>query len=550
MSKFERRLQLGYHFYISESYGGRVEFKDNRKDNIFGPIPSTYQPKNKSPDITKFTDKLYKNITKRNNKPILHNLSKPQKLAIDRLRDRPIIIRPADKNAGICIINILDYENKCFELLKTEDYEIIQQLDIENIRKGADKILQKYANLNVITEEEYNFSTSFDTKLPKFYGNPKVHKTNCPYRPIVSQIDGPTSRLNMLVDHLLTNTENHTKNLIKDTLQFLKIIVDKQIPNNSILVTLDVTSLYTRIPWKEGIDTVLESVGECDPTVNIELLQETLYYILENNHFTYGKDKLFRQTNGTAMGSRMAVKYANIYMGKKFEKTMIGSKFRPHFYCRLIDDIFIIWTHGIETLKEFHAHLNLQDKNIQYELNFNDKEITFLDTIVVNCENFLHTKNYIKPTNKQMYLYATSNHPIHTITSLPLSQALRIRRNTTNDEDLKIQINQLIITFQNRGYSKMKIERSINKIYRHTQRSLIKNQAKKNNVRIPLILPFQPAFIGLGTELRKLWEKHILSKENLAIIFKDYPMIGHSKMTTIGSLITSSLYPPKWKTDP
>ena len=434
------------------------------------------------------------------------------------------------------------------ELLKSEDYEQILSVDIENIRNGADKLLRKYFNLNIISEKEYNFSTTFDTKLPKFYGNPKVHKTNCPYRPIISQIDGPTSRLNMLVDHLLTETENHTKNLIKDTLQFLKIIVDKQIPHNSILVTLDVTSLYTRIPWQEGIDTVLESVQECDPKVNIELLQETLYYILENNYFTFNR-LIYRQKHGTSMGSRMAVKYANIYMGRKFEKTMIGSTLRPHFYCRLIDDIFIIWTHGIESLKDFHSYLNLQDKNIQYELNFNTRNITFLDTIVVNCENTLHTINYIKPTNKQMYLHATSNHPIHTLTSLPFSQALRIRRNTSIDEDLKIQIEQLITTFINRGYTKLKIERSISKIYRYTQQSLINNQTKKTNIRIPLIVPYQPAFIGLGSELKNLWEKHILTKADLAVIFQDYPMIGHSKMKTIGSLITSSLYPPKWKTD-
>jgi len=418
---------------------------------------------------------------------------------------------------------------------------------LQLIRSRADAILAKYAKIKYINKKEFKFSTNFQTKLPKFYGNPKVHKINHPYRPIISQIDGPTSRLNMLVDHILTVTEKQTKFLIKDTTEFLKLIIDMEIPPESLLVSLDVASLYTRIPWEEGIKTVLLKVQEADPNVNMDLLEEAMQYILRNNFCTY-KNTIYKQAHGTSMGSRMAVKYANIFMGHKFATTLSQQELKPHFHCRLIDDIFIVWTHGEKALLQFHSNINKIDPNIQYELNYSQTELTFLDTIVkIDSNSRLYTINYIKPTNKQMYLHVRSNHPPHTLKSLPYSQAIRLRRNTTKDEDLQIQINKLNKTFEARGYKLKNIEKSIIKISNKTQRALLTSRKNPGNVRIPLIIPFQPAFVGLDKELKKLWEKYILTRPELSVIFADYPIIRYSKMKSIGEHITSSLYPPKWK---
>ena len=546
MEKFERRLQLKYHFYISESYGQKINKEQIRPRKIFGTIPSSFQPKTKNETITKFTDKLKQKIIYRNNQPIKCNVSEAEKAAIKTLRDRPIVIRPADKNAGICIIKESDYIKGCELLLKSSDYQEVDEINLSNIKLKSDNLLLKYYENGTITQKEYEFSTEFETKVPKFYGNPKVHKANIPYRPIVSQIDGPTSRLNMLVDYLLTNTERKVEFLIKDTLEFLQIIIGKTIPEDSILVTLDVASLYTRIPWDEGTKIVCDEVMEHDKNIDPKLLSETIAFILENNYFQINH-RYFKQEEGVAMGSRLAVKYANIYMGKKFKITLTKTKYQPWFYLRLIDDIFMIWTHGYEALKEFHQDINRYDKNIQYELNYNKEKITFLDTTVYIKNNSLYTQNYIKPTNKQMYLYATSNHPKHCIQSLPYSQALRMRRNTSNDEELKICIKQLKETFINRGYNRQKLDKSLAKIYNISQTKLLEHKTKNEKIRIPLILPYQPALVGLDKEIKRLWEKYILTKPDLHFLYTDYPMIGYSIMNTIGSYITSSLYPPNWK---
>ena len=87
---------------------------------------------------------------------------------------------------------------------------------------------------------------------------------------------------------------------------------------------MDVTSLYTNIPQEEGITTVCEAYEEfCErkPPIPTRYLREMLSLILQENLFQFnGKDYL--QTHGTAMGRKMAVAFANIFMAKIEKKIL------------------------------------------------------------------------------------------------------------------------------------------------------------------------------------------------------------------------------------
>ena len=87
------------------------------------------------------------------------------------------------------------------------------------------------------------------------------------------------------------------------------------IPENTTLVTMDVASLYTNISHDDGIAacrkickqrTVQEPSTEC--------LIEMLTLVLKNNNFTFDGNH-YLQINGTAMGTKVAPSYANIFMG-------------------------------------------------------------------------------------------------------------------------------------------------------------------------------------------------------------------------------------------
>ena len=80
-------------------------------------------------------------------------------------------------------------------------------------------------------------------------------------------------------------------------------------PADVILVSMDVTSLYTNTPQEEAINTVFQENQDFydnKPPIPVGYPREMLSLILKENSFQFdGKDYL--QTHGTAMGTKMAV---------------------------------------------------------------------------------------------------------------------------------------------------------------------------------------------------------------------------------------------------
>ena len=109
---------------------------------------------------------------------------------------------------------------------------------------------------------------------------------------------------------------------IRDSKHFLQLLesLPPLPPENAILVTADVTSLYTNIPHKEGIESVLHYMklhanilppGAPSPHT-IGILLKT---ILKNNNLSF-MDKHFLQLVATTMGNKAAPPYANLFMGR------------------------------------------------------------------------------------------------------------------------------------------------------------------------------------------------------------------------------------------
>ena len=99
-------------------------------------------------------------------------------------------------------------------------------------------------------------------RIPVFYTLTKIHKPTPVGRPIISGCDGPTERISAFVDHLIQPIAQKQASYLKDTTDFLNFIEKTKLPKSTILVSMDVTSLYTNIPQEEGITTVCEAYEE------------------------------------------------------------------------------------------------------------------------------------------------------------------------------------------------------------------------------------------------------------------------------------------------
>ena len=81
-------------------------------------------------------------------------------------------------------------------------------------------------------------------------------------------------------------------------------------------------------------------------------MEDLLEIALTNNYFEF-TGKYYHQVLGTAMGTKLSYSYANLVMTKFEEKYVYTYPLQSALQKRFIDDIFLIWPHGIEPLQEF-----------------------------------------------------------------------------------------------------------------------------------------------------------------------------------------------------
>ena len=159
----------------------------------------------------------------------------------------------------------------------------------------------------MLQEKEFDYLTNFEMRTSNFYGLPKIHKSNSiktaieeqnqtyistgeptdlKLRPIVAGPACPTHRLSNFIDILLKDLCQRVPSYIRDSLDFLNKIPEIVHPN-TLLVTFDVTSLYTNIPHDFGLQALafwIEKHPELIPrNFSKEFILESIKFILENN---------------------------------------------------------------------------------------------------------------------------------------------------------------------------------------------------------------------------------------------------------------------------
>ena len=340
-------------------------------------------------------------------------------------------------------------------------------------------ILDQIHNKSLLTENQIDYLKVPDNpRERRFYMLPKIHKDRPtwsgspqipPGRPIVSDCESDTYRISEYVDHFLYPIASKHPSYIKDTPDFLEKLSSVTPDPQSLLITLDVESLYTNIDNKAGLQAVrqafLNNPDMDRPTSEINRL---LAIMLKNNDFSFN-DEWYLQIGGTAMGKKFAPNYANIFMAKWESEALSKCPKKPQCYFRYLDDIFIIWPHSREDFNEFLNILNSHDPKINLKANIDKNSIPFLDVTIFKGDSFRQTQNldtkvYFKPTDTHELLHKSSYHPSHTFKGIVKSQIIRFKRICTNKTDFNEACHILFSVLRKRGYTSS----SLRKIKRDT----------------------------------------------------------------------------------
>ena len=164
-------------------------------------------------------------------------------------------IKPADKGSGTVVMDKSWYIDECNRQLN--DAKFYRQLDgdiTDTIQQRVTVYIERMFKDGYIDEKTKKYLVQTNVKSGRFYVLLKIHKKGNPGRPIVSSNSHPTERISQFVDYYINPLVSTLDSHIKDTTDFLNKLSNLgNLPNNAILVTLDVSSLYTNIPHNQEL---------------------------------------------------------------------------------------------------------------------------------------------------------------------------------------------------------------------------------------------------------------------------------------------------------
>jgi len=327
------------------------------------------------------------------------NIDREETIALNSLKNnRDIVIKSADKGSNIVVMDKDAYINEANRQLQNVKY--YKKLTVPIYPDNAiqlNKILHDLLGKGKINRKQYDYlAADIETVRPRiFYLLPKIHKNKESWpqkdrmpegRPIVSDCSSESYHISEYIESFLTPLSVLHPAYLKNTYDFVDKIQNTNIPDSHLLVTGDITSLYTNM----NIDRILKTVEEIfdkypdNSRPSLEILK-LLEITLKGNDFAFNNE-FYLQTCGTAMGKKYAPALANIYLQYFDFMAMNGFRIKPSFYKRYLDDIIMIWPGTTEDLKEYNIFLNNLIPDITVTLKSHEKQIDFLDTTVYRSQ--------------------------------------------------------------------------------------------------------------------------------------------------------------------
>ena len=472
---------------------------------------------------------------------VSYNLTPTQLRAIRSLKDnQDIIIKPDDKGGATVILNRQDYISEAFRQLEQPNY--YSTLNTDPTQQYRKELLQLIRTFDPDLQRYFLSLIPANPSPGIFYTIPKIHKEGVPGRPIISGIGTLCENISGFVETILKPIVRTLPSFLLDTKQFLrKLSEHDDIPPDTILVTLDVTSLYTNIPHEDGLVALRSHLNDQN-CPSVDAIVALVRFILSHNYFLF-QDQFFLQKSGTAMGTRMAPQYANLFMGRLEQEFLDSCELKPSLYLRYIDDIFMLWPHGLDALQDFFLRFNAFHPTIKFKMDYSSESVNFLDTKVIFRNGHISTSLYRKPTDSLSFLHYSSFHPTHTKNSIPYSQALRYHRNCSDPHDRDRHLSDLRNRFISLGFDGNYVDSQFRKATQRDRHSLIHNDSPpQEQERVPFVLTYQPHFQHINRILRQL-QPMLDNDPYLSPLFPLPPIISYRQPPKLRNLLVHSKLP-------
>ena len=322
---------------------------------------------------------------------------------------------------------------------------------------------------------------------------------------------GVTKELAKILKPLVGKSPHH----ITSTQDFVEQARQIKLEPGECLSFYEVSALFTSVPIYPALN-IIKALLDKDTTLKERTVMEVgdiillLEFCLKNTYFSF-QGQFYEQVEGAAMGSPVSPIVANLYM-EYLEQKALSSAPPPKFWCRYVDDTFVI--HKEANKQGFLQHINSVDPaiRIKVEDNKEDGSIPYLDTIVKpEVDGSLSISVYRKPTHTDQYLQWDSHH--HLSAKFSVIQTLSHRASTmcSNPELLQNEKEHLRKALTKCKYPKWaldKVEKKLDRSSRQVSDGGNKNAQSANHEvqnKGHIVIPYTQ---GLCESIKKICSRY------------------------------------------
>ncbi|CAG2211214.1 unnamed protein product [Mytilus edulis] len=308
-------------------------------------------------------------------------------------------------------------------------YEQVDKSDFEELIKILNEKINNLYRKSYIDDTTLKYlSIPKNTRLGRLYFLPKIHKVNdqdrnqlkvnkewldninITGRPIVSLCNSPLEKVGTFLDYFINPVVKQQWTYTKDTTDFINKLEKIKLPQEIIMCSFDISSMYTNMRHEE----IIEAVDRAWPKLNkcvyeIQLPPKTeflelLKIVLQNNIFEF-HGNIFRQRVGVPMGLSAAPCLTDLRMFEIISDILNRFQYSEDILMISIyrDDGFIIFNKSERHFMEFIKIANSIHPLIKFTHTISNTEIQFLDVTIYKGKRFLEdnildVKLYRKPT--------------------------------------------------------------------------------------------------------------------------------------------------------
>lgn len=415
----------------------------------------------------------------------LSNWTSEHKKQFFELASNPSLrICSTDKNLGPIVVQTTLYNTETKKHINAVDFD---ELSITEVNTSLEQFVNKctvifYRRSAEISCEEFDFisqyfpaeTSDFSTvKFPVPYLLWKIHKNPIASRMIVPAPGYIVTPLSTWLHSLLDPIVKSITLIAKDSTSIIQDLEVEYFNSDCCLSCMDVTALYPSIPLDIGIGIVgkVLTLKTNYSSSKITAILDLLSLVLKTNIVKYD-NKYYRQKVGTAMGTPIAVCFAQLFMfGLEYE---LVQRYKDAdlllYYKRYIDDILCIFVCK-EAARTFWIQFNQLNCAIQVTGDTAAPAVHYLD-LTLRCDlgspdrlQKIFYSCFQKPLNSYLYLPFHSFHRDSSKSGFIKGELIRYSVKCKSFHDYLIIRKAFFQRLLSRGYTYAFLKKSFDQVH-------------------------------------------------------------------------------------